>query len=405
MSNVESSAGWAPLPAEPGSRAGASAESRSSAPLPLALPSDDAVLSLPGAEGWPSIPNADGLESRPARVLIVDDDASNVRLLARSLDRAGFHDAQGTTDPFQAFRLFFTYSPDLILLDLHMPGLDGMSLLEQLRAVIPPDSFLPILIISGDIRPEPRREALARGATDFLNKPFDPLEVVLRARTMLATRGLHLMLKHQNQRLETRVAARTRELEEAQREWLERLAVAAEFRDDATGRHSARVASLAAVLAEALSLDARQVDLIKRAAPLHDVGKIGIPDQILLKPGTLSADEFHIMKTHAAIGARILGGGRSPVMQTAERIARSHHERWDGTGYPDRLAGESIPIEARVLAVADSFDALTHARPYRPAWDLNRARAEIGANQGRQFDPKMVDHFLALPEEALTSIG
>jgi putative two-component system response regulator len=353
------------------------------------------LLALPGAEGWAT---PDGAEGRAPRILVVDDDSSNVRLLTRSLHRVGFSEVEGTTDPFQAFRLFCSFSPDLILLDLHMPGLDGMSLLEQVRAVTPPDAFLPILIITGDLRPEPRREALARGATDFLIKPFDPIEVVLRVRNILATRALHLMLQYQNRRLENRVAARTRELEQAQLEGLERLAVAAEFRDDTTGRHTIRVATLAATLAEALHLPAANVDLIRKAAPLHDVGKIGVPDQILLKPGALSLDEAQVMRTHATIGARILGGGRSMLMQMAERIARSHHERWDGTGYPDHLAGEAIPLEARVIAVADSFDALTHTRPYRTALPLERAREEIVAYQGRYYDPTVVEAFLALPE-------
>jgi putative two-component system response regulator len=177
---------------------------------------------------------------------------------------------------------------------------------------------------------------------------------------------------------------------------LERLAVAAEFRDDDTGRHTQRVAAVAEVLAQALGLGGERVALLRRTAPLHDVGKIGIPDQILLKPGRLSPEEFDVMKTHTTIGSRILGGGRSALMRMAELIARSHHERWDGAGYPDQLSGEAIPIEARVLAVADFFDALTHARPYRPAWPLDRVRAEILELRDRHFDPRVVDVFFGL---------
>jgi putative nucleotidyltransferase with HDIG domain len=357
---------------------------------------DDRVLALPGAEPWHA--SAEGQESRAARILIVDDDPSNVRLLIRSLHRVGYTEVQGTTEPLQAFHLYTSYSPDLVLLDLHMPGVDGMSLLEQMRSATSPLEFLPILIVTGDVRAEPRREALAWGATDFLTKPFDPLEIVLRVNNILATRALHLMLRSQNARLEQRVAARTRELEQAQLEGLERLALAAEFRDDATGRHTVRVASLAAALAQVLDLPAAKVDLIRKAAPLHDIGKIGIPDQVLLKPAALSSEELQVMQTHATIGARILGGGRSALMQLAERIARSHHERWDGSGYPDGLAGETIPIEARVTTVADAFDALTHARPYRPAWSTDRARQEIAANEGRHYDPQVVGAFLSLPD-------
>lgn len=196
--------------------------------------------------------------------------------------------------------------------------------------------------------------------------------------------------------LEQRVAERTRELEDAHVEILQRLAAVAEFRDDEAGEHTQRVGRLAALIAEQMGLPAATVDNIRRAAPLHDIGTIGIPDSIVLKQATLTEEEQRIMRTHAAIGAKMLAGGRSALLQTAERIARSHHERWDGKGYPDRLAGERIPMEARVVAAADSFDALTHKRPYRPAWSLQKTLALIGDESGGHFCPAVVNALLTL---------
>ena len=189
---------------------------------------------------------------------------------------------------------------------------------------------------------------------------------------------------------------RTRQLEEARVEILQRLADAAELRDDDTGEHTQRVGHLAALLATGTRLSAAEVDVIRRAAPLHDVGKIGIPDSILLKTGRLTHEERRIMETHVTIGAAMLAGGRSALVQTAECIARSHHERWDGKGYPDGLAGKLIPIEARVVAVADFLDALTHKRPYRPAWSVEKTVVAIVDARGSQFDPAVVDALVAI---------
>jgi putative two-component system response regulator len=250
-------------------------------------------------------------------------------------------------------------------------------------------------MLTADSSNETKRRALAGGVKDFLTKPFDAAECVLRIENLLETRSLYTTISKQNEFLEERVAERTRELEGAQVEILQRLAAAAEFRDDETGEHTHRVGQLAALLATGVGLSAAQVDLIRRAAPLHDVGKIGIPDSILRKPGRLTHEERRIMQTHVTIGAAMLAGGRSVLVQTAERIARSHHERWDGKGYPDGHAGERIPIEARVVAVVDFLDALTHKRPYRPAWSLERAVAKIVAGRESHFDPAVVDALLA----------
>jgi putative two-component system response regulator len=334
--------------------------------------------------------------SREARILIIDDHQANIEALKRILRSAGFVSVNSTTDPEIGVALVETWSPDLVLLDLHMPGLDGFGVLEAIRPQLGGGSYLPVLMLTADSSDDTKRRALAGGVKDFLTKPFDATEALLRIENLLETRSLYTTIRKQNDVLEQRVAERTRELEEAQLEILQRLAAAAEFRDDDTGEHTYRVGHLAALLAAEAGLSAAQVDLIRRAAPLHDVGKIGIPDSILLKPGRLTNEERRIMRTHVAIGAEMLAGGRSALVQTAERIARGHHERWDGKGYPDGYAGELIPIEARVVAVADFLDAVTHRRPYRPAWSVEKAVAKIAAQRGCHFDPIVVDALLAI---------
>jgi putative two-component system response regulator len=335
---------------------------------------------------------------RQARILIVDDEAANVDLLRRVLERAGFSRIDSTCDPREASDLFVRHQPDLILLDLHMPHMDGLAVMDNLNQLADA-SYLPILMLTGDMTPEARREALSRGAKDFVNKPFHSDEVLLRIRTLLETRFLYLQIQSQNQVLEAKVAERTLELESAQIEIIERLARAAEFRDDNTGQHTERVGQMAAVIAREIGLPDTQVSLIRRAAPLHDVGKIGIPDSILLKLGKLTDDEFTLVKTHTTIGARILSGSRFSLLQLAEEIAFTHHESWDGNGY-EGMMRESIPLAGRIVAVADVFDALTQKRPYKAAWPITDAIAEIDRQRGRQFDPTIGDAFLRVVERS-----
>lgn len=332
-----------------------------------------------------------------ARILIIDDEATNVEVLRRVLERSGFTRVQTTTDPRDARRLYLDFRPDLILLDLHMPHVDGLAVMDELNQIAEA-TYLPILILTGDVSPEARRDALSRGAKDFVHKPFSTDEVLLRIGTLLETRFLYLQIQSQNQMLEAKVRERTRELEGAQFEIIERLAKAAEFRDDNTGQHTERVGQMAALMAKHIGLPESQVSLIRRAAPLHDVGKIGIPDKILLKPGRLTSDEFALVKTHTSIGARILSGSRFPILRLAEEIAFSHHERWDGEGYA-KIPGESIPLPGRIVAIADVFDALTQRRPYKEAWPVDKAIAEIEQQRGRQFDPKLVEAFLRVIEQ------
>lgn len=326
------------------------------------------------------------------KILIIDDQPSNVLLLESILEDADHTTFRSLTDPRQALAAFLEYEPDLMLLDLQMPHLNGFEVMKLIRARVPAGMFLPILILTADITPQAKQRALAEGASDFVTKPFDPTEVNLRIQNLLHTRALHLQLQDQNQVLEQKVSERTRELEETQIEILQRLALAAEYRDDDTGEHTRRVGQMSGDIARALGLPGAEVDLIRRAAPLHDVGKIAIHDAILLKPGRLTPEEMVVMRTHTTIGAKMLSGGRFPLLQQAEEIALTHHEHWDGGGYMG-VSGEAIPLAGRIVTAADVFDALTHRRVYKLAWPVAEAVAEIDRQSGRQFDPRVVEAF------------
>ena len=337
-----------------------------------------------------------------ARILIVDDQPSNVALLEGILQEEDFTSYQSTTDSRAALMAFLAYQPDLVLLDLQMPFMDGFEVMRQIRACLAPPDFLPILVLTADITPEAKRRALAGGALDFLTKPLDAMEVVLRIRNLLQTRSLHLQLQVQNQVLEQKVRERTADLEATQVEILERLALAAEYRDDNTGEHTRRVGKTSARIARVLGWTESEVELICRAAPLHDIGKIAIPDSILLKEGRLTVEEFELMKTHTHLGAQMLSGGRFPLLRLAEQIALNHHERWDGSGYMG-LRSDLIPMAGRIVAVADVFDALTSERPYKKAWSVSEAIQEIQSQSGQQFDPRVVEAFLeVMPLSAYT---
>jgi putative two-component system response regulator len=334
-------------------------------------------------------------------VLIVDDEASNTQLLHQYLARWGYTQVCSTNTSALAMTLFDRFRPDVVLLDLHMPAPDGFDLLATLpRQVDGVD--VPALVLTADVSTETKRQALEAGARDFLTKPFDPAEVRLRVANLLRTRHLELDLLGYGRTLEQRVDERTRELDVARRETLAKLAIAAEFRDDSSGEHSHRVARTTAMLAELVGASAETIETVRQAAPLHDVGKIGIPDAVLLKPGRLEPTERSQMERHAQLGAHILSGSTSPVLAAAEEIALSHHERWDGTGYPHGLNGHEIPLSARLVAVADVYDALTQERPYKPAWRVEDAVGEILDQRGRHFDPAIVDAFADLDPGALT---
>lgn len=336
-----------------------------------------------------------------ARLLVVDDEPANTALLSALLARWGYSDVTSTNDSGEVLELCEQLDPDLLFLDLHMPIPSGLDLLraldERLHAAVP----LPVIVLTADVTSESKRAALNLGARDFLTKPFDPEEVRLRARNLLEMRLLQRDQERYAAQLEEGVRRRTRHLEQARLEVLQRLALAAEYRDDDTGEHTIRVAHTSARLAEALGMSSVEFGEIALAAPLHDIGKIALPDSILLKPGALTPEEYAQMKSHVRVGADILAGSSSALLHMAEQIAASHHERWDGTGYPHGLCGDQIPLVGRIVAVADVFDALTHRRPYKEPWPLERAVAEVLASAGTHFDPEVVTAFASLDHRDL----
>ncbi len=325
------------------------------------------------------------------RILLVDDEEPALVLMRSLLTRAGYRDVRVCDDPRQAAERFVIEQPDLLVIDQHMPNLDGLGVLEELGPRLP-DTF-PVLMVTGDVRPELRETALASGVRDFLTKPLNATEARLRIRNLLETRHYQLELQKQNERLESAVRRRTQELEHSQLEMLVRLARAAEYRDDDTGEHTWRVAHVSGVIAREMGMLPAKVELLLRAARLHDVGKITIPDGILLKAGRLTPEEYAVVKRHAKAGAELLTGSRSPMMRLAELIALTHHEWWNGNGYPSNLEGANIPIESRILAVADAFDALTHDHAHRKAVTALEAAEEIRRGSGTQFDPEVVQAF------------
>lgn len=333
-----------------------------------------------------------------SRILIVDDQEVNLELIECILDSAGFEQYRHTTDPREVLPLWSSFQPDLLLLDLLMPHCDGFAVMAQLAAQLSPQEYMPILVLTGDITSEVKERALSSGASDFLSKPFDTNEVILRIKNLLRTRYLHTELRRHNETLEAKVLERTRQLAEAQLEIFDRLAIAAEYRDDDTGQHTKRVGKLAAMIARGLGQTDDQIEVLRLAATLHDVGKIGVPDRVLMKPGRLTAEEFEIIKSHTTIGTEILGRSKFAILQMSGEIAASHHERWDGSGYPQGLKGEQIPLCGRIVAIADVFDALTHDRPYKKAWSLEAAVVEMKRLNGIQFDPALMSVFLSIVE-------
>ncbi len=330
----------------------------------------------------------DSLRLKHSRILIVDDEPHVLMLLQKILAREGFTRVITTSDPQEVYRLYMEHRPDAVVLDLKLPGKSGWEILEELRAVESDESWVPVLALTGDLGDEVRLRALRMGARDFLQKPFTAQEAVIKLTNLLELRVVH------RRNLEARCNL-AREVEDAHLEVVRRLLLAAEYRDDDTGNHIHRIGEYCSVLGEAWGMEERQVELLRHASAMHDVGKIGIPDHILLKPGKLTPEEWEVMKSHAEIGARILSGARSELLQMAEVIARTHHEKWDGSGYPQGLSGEDIPVVGRLVAVCDVFDALTSERPYKKAWPVEEAVAEINRSSGKHFDPRVVEVFMA----------
>jgi putative two-component system response regulator len=342
-----------------------------------------------------------------ARILIVDDNKINVELLVSILTHAGYRQITSTTDPREVRGLQEAAPFDIILLDIRMPHLDGFQVMAQL-AELAADDYLPVLVLTAHSDAETRRRALTVGAKDFITKPVDRTELLSRVANMLEVRRLYNERRRQAETLETMVHERTLALEERNRqlertrlEVIRRLARAGEYRDNETGFHVLRMSRSCQRLALAAGLGERVAELIRHASQMHDVGKIGIPDHILLKPGRLDAAEMATMKRHTEIGARIFEDTDDELLAMARVIALTHHERWDGAGYPAGLRGEDIPIEGRICAVCDVFDALTSERPYKKAWTVEEAIAHLRDNAGQHFDPELVQHFVEILPEIL----
>jgi putative two-component system response regulator len=342
-----------------------------------------------------------GLEQpRNHTILIVDDEPANLKLLDRMLRSQGYQQLVLVDDPREALAQYQHWRPDLVLLDINMPHLDGYQVLAQLTALEDP-LLPPVVILTAQHSKDFLLRALALGAREFITKPFDRTELLMRVRNLLDARLTHRLLHHQNEHLEQLVQARTRELYHTRLQVVQRLGKAAEYRDEETGNHILRMSHICTLLARAAGWSEAQCDLILNASPLHDVGKIGIPDAILLKPGKFDAQEWAVMQQHTHIGAQLLAGDDSELMQMASSIAITHHEKWDGSGYPHGLAGAEIPMAGRIAALADVFDALTSVRPYKPAWPVADALQLLDDNRGRHFDPDLVDIFFANLEEIL----
>lgn len=326
-------------------------------------------------------------------IFIVDDEVVNLKLLDKILTSAGYTNLVLINDPRQVLSLYEEHRPSLILLDLNMPDLDGYQVMEQLVGLDDP-LLPPIIILTAQHHQEYLLKALEAGARDFISKPFDRRELLMRVRNFLDAHAAHRLVRDQKDHLEELVQKRTLELQETRLEIIRRLGHAAEYRDEETGNHIIRMSKMCALLAQKAGWSKQQCDLILSASPMHDIGKIGIPDAILLKPGRFEPDEWRIMKTHAEIGARLLDGNDSDLMIMAREIALNHHEKWDGSGYPSGLKGQDIPASGRIAALADVFDALTSVRPYKKAWPLEEAVDLIRANRGKHFDPELADLFL-----------
>lgn len=326
-----------------------------------------------------------------ARVLIIDDNNLDIQILHKTLTNAGFINISSTTDPTHAIKLYKELHPDLIMLDLNMPKMDGFAIMAQLT-MLNPDDYLPILIVTGEDE-SVRFKALSSGAKDFLHKPHQHMDVLLKSRNIIEVRLLYNQIKNQNASLEHQVNERIKEIRDTRLDVIQRLAIAAELRDAGTGKHIYRMSRYCQILAKAIGFTKEQAEMILTASPLHDIGKIAIPDTILLKPAALDPQEFEIIKTHTTQGAKMLAGSDSVFLKMAETIAYTHHEKWDGKGYPRGIRGDEIPLVGRICAIADVFDALSSARPYKHAWSLEETWAEIRRLKGTHFDPKLVEAF------------
>lgn len=333
-------------------------------------------------------------------VFIVDDSEVNLTLLRALVLRLDGCEPYLYDNPEEALQACHDVLPDLLIVDYMMPVMNGIELIQHFRS-LPGAADLPVLMITANDQKNVRYQALESGANDFLNKPIDSFEFAARARNMLALRQSQKMLSDRAMHLATLVDEQTEVIRRREQELIFCLSRAAEFRDPETGGHIQRMAYYSQLIAKQLGLTTAQQRLILEAAPMHDIGKIGIPDHILLKPGRLDSAEFETMKDHARLGYELLSRTTSEVLVTGAEIAHAHHEKWDGSGYPQGLRGEEIPLFARIVAVADVFDALTSDRVYKPAWPLEDAQKLLLDGRGQHFDARCVDAFLSAWDEVL----
>jgi len=342
-----------------------------------------------------------------ARICIVDDEPVNIKVVGKYLQIAGYTNFVTTTDSPRAMEMIRAEKPDVILLDVMMPQVSGLQILREVRSD-PRLSHLPVLILTASTDNDTKKSALDLGATDFLAKPVDPADLVPRIRNSIVVKAHHDHLARYSEQLEHEVKLRTAELEQSRIHAVHCLARAAEYRDDDTGRHVVRVGRYASIIARELGYSEEQTSVLELAAQLHDVGKIGIRDSILLKPGKLDPDEFAEMKRHCEYGRTIIQPDapaslpkqrthfdRTTLLELAADIAFTHHERWDGNGYPSKIAAEQIPLEGRITAVADVFDALSSRRPYKQPFPLEKCLSILREGRGTQFDASVIDAFLA----------
>ena len=331
-------------------------------------------------------------EDKKPIILVVDDVPENIDLLSGVL--RPLYKVKAALNGERALKIANSEPrPDLILLDVMMPEIDGHEVCRQLKKHSA-TAKIPIIFVTAKNQEEDEKQGLELGAVDYITKPISPPIVLARVHTQLA-------LYDQNRYLESIVEQRTEQLQQTRLEIIRRLGRAAEFKDNETGLHVIRMSHYSRLLAEALEHGDHWTELIFHASPMHDIGKIGIPDSVLLKPGKLDDDEWNIMRTHPQLGASIIGDHDNELMQMSKEIALSHHEKWDGSGYPNGLKGEEIPLSGRIVAVADVFDALTTERPYKKAWAVSDAVKFIDENSGIHFDPDLVLLFHEVMPEIL----
>ncbi len=360
--------------------------------------------------------------NKDAKIMIVDDEPLNIMTFRQHLKQDGYHNFVTTERSTEALVMIRQEQPDVLLLDIQMPEINGLDIL-RVMGLDPVSQHIPVLILTAETDPRIRKRALDLGASDFLSKPIDPNELVPRVRNAIILKKHYDMVANEAARLEQQVERRTRQLEATRQQLILSLARAAEHRDNDTGNHVIRVGRYTAIIAAAMGYPERKLQMLEQAAQLHDVGKIGIPDSILFKPGKLDPDQYDLMKHHCAIGKQIiepiserdwevlkthtrkgeslLHVRSSPLLMLAARIAQTHHEKWDGSGYPLGLAGDDIPLEGRIVAVADVFDALSSERPYKKAFSREKCFAILAEGRDKHFDPRVLDAFFAKSGEII----